>query len=287
MDLYPFPAAIQIQDRVSAHQYSSAVYAQGAIDRCLVMWADASIDPSGLSASAVRYLGPSSQRWKESVTLNSLQYGSSGSYEGEFIAILEAFRLAHELALAGAFDRLVIFSDCQSVLKALAKNKGFPVMSSPALVYDMYCYAYALYGAGIEVELRWVPGHAGVGGNVRADKLAQRVRRLAQEIMADEAPGLVVKNVVTTTSSRESLRLALLGRWAHGIQRECGQRQESVFDIESQYVKNILDMFPAIPEYLRQQMLETAQREWIAGAAMQIETLLGLGEVGVEWWGGY
>lgn len=70
-----------------------------------------------LAASAVRYLGISTKRWVECVTLDILCYVTRFAFEAEFIAICEAFRIAYTLIEHS--DRLFILSDCERILKGL------------------------------------------------------------------------------------------------------------------------------------------------------------------------
>jgi hypothetical protein len=132
--LYPFPETIIVQDKPSATQNGRAIFEQGIVDHYLVIWVDAPVHKfpltkraSRLTASAAGYLDPSSQRWEESVTFNTLPYGSRFAAEAEFIAIHEAFRVAHKTI--DRFGRLVIFSDCQQALQDLKVGSRFSFLT--------------------------------------------------------------------------------------------------------------------------------------------------------------
>ncbi|WEW57695.1 hypothetical protein PRK78_003162 [Emydomyces testavorans] len=211
--LYPFPDNIIMQDRLSAIHYGRKIFDQGIIERCLVVWVDASVGKfprvrkaNRLAAAAVRYLDFSSKSWTELVTLNTLQYGTAFALEAEMIAIHEAFRVA--CGLMNDFDRLLIFTDCQSILQGIRSKSTFSFLSRPDWITSLFTYANMLYDLGITAELRWIPAHS-VEGNERVDELAKHCRRSAQSILAKEQPDLTLNHVTITPSSTELLRQVL------------------------------------------------------------------------------
>jgi ribonuclease HI len=144
--LYPFPDDIVIQDRTSAIQYSCDIFERGVIERCLVIWVDGSVQPFSptkkgkrLTTAAIRYLDFSSKDWTELVTLNTLPYGTVFSFEAEMIAVHEAFRKACELT--NDFDRLLIFTDCQRLLRGIRANSTFSNLSRPDWKANLLAYA--------------------------------------------------------------------------------------------------------------------------------------------------
>ncbi|KAF2124483.1 hypothetical protein P153DRAFT_411527 [Dothidotthia symphoricarpi CBS 119687] len=206
---------MNINDKPSAIQYGRTIFEQSIVHRCLVIWVDASVHKfpptkraSRLSASAVRYLDPSSKRWKESVTFNTLPYGSRFAAEAEFIAIHEAFRVAFKIT--DEFDRLIIFSDCQQVLQDLRAGSRLPFLTKTEMLGSLLAFANCMYDLGIAVELRWVPSHSGVEGNERVDELAKQLRRSGQSILAQKSPLRNLSNITVSAGSLESLRQALV-----------------------------------------------------------------------------
>ena len=213
--LYPFPDDIVIQDRTSAIQYSCDIFEPGVIERCLVIWVDGSVQKfpptrkaKRLTASAIRYLDFSSKDWTELVTLNTLPYGTAFALEAEMIAIHEAFRKACELT--NDFDRLLIFTDCQTILEGIRANSTFGILSRLDWIVNLLAYANTLYDLGITAELRWVPAHSSVEGNEQVDELAKRFRRSAQSILAEAQRDISLRHVTITSSSEELLRQILL-----------------------------------------------------------------------------
>ncbi|KAL9111898.1 MAG: hypothetical protein Q9227_003748 [Pyrenula ochraceoflavens] len=171
-----------------------------------------------LSAAAVRYLDPSSRVWKEFVTLNTLPCGSKFALKAEFIAIPEAFRFATRLT--ASFDRLLIMSDCQQLLRDIKAQTKLTSRREMEWVNNFFMYTNLLHDLGINVELRWVPAHSSVEGNEPADKLAKQVRRSARWILAQELPDLIVNSITVTGSSLESICQALFPNTAEVIQYE-------------------------------------------------------------------
>jgi ribonuclease HI len=209
--LYPFPDEIIIQDRDSAIQFARHIVDRDAMERYLVMWVDASVQPfpptkkaNRMSAVAVAYLDFPSMEWKDLITINTLRYGTRFSIEAELMAIREAFRIACELT--DVFDRLLIFSDCQTVLEGIKARRMFHYLPKKDVLYDVFTYANSLYDLGILVELRWIPSHS-IEGNERVDELANQCRRTAQALLAQTRQDVILKDVAL--SSPEELHQTL------------------------------------------------------------------------------
>ena len=157
-----------------------------------------------LAAAAVRYLDFSSKDWTELVTLINLPFGTKYALEAEMIAIHDAFRKACELT--DNFDRLLIFTDCQSILDGLIAKSKFSYLSKPDWITNLFTYANMLYDLGITAELRWVPSHSSVEGNERVDKLAVRLRRYGQSLLPQDEPEFILFHVQIPPNSAELLR---------------------------------------------------------------------------------
>jgi ribonuclease HI len=223
--LYPFPDEIVIKDREHAIRYARHIFDQGIIERCLVMWVDASVtkfppvkNANRLSAAVVSYLDSLSKNWKEFVTFNTLQYGTSFASEAELIAIQEAFCIA--CGLTDDFDRLLIFSDCQSILEGIRTKSTFAFLPNKDVVNNVFMYANSLFNLGITVELRWTPAHSSIEGNERVDKLAKQCRRIAQGLLAQKLPDVMLKHVTIALSSPEEPHQTLLSWVTHQLQKD-------------------------------------------------------------------
>ena len=209
--LYPFPNEVIIERRAPAIDFARHAFSRGRIDRCFVIWVDGSVQPrlprkrEVISASAVGWLDSSSSAWIESVTLSGLEHSTACVMQAELTAIREAFRIAYDRV--DEFDRLTIFSDSQPVLKGLRDQSTFSFLPGKGVMDDVLWYANRLYDLGLNVELRWVPGHSHVKGNERVDKLARRSRKLAVEFLSQAPPKTKVRNaIIITQSSRMDRR---------------------------------------------------------------------------------
>jgi hypothetical protein len=104
-----------------------------------------------LSAAMVAYVDSSSKNWREFVTFNTLQYGAPFALRAEFVDIQEAFRTA--CSLTDDFDRLLIFSNCRSILEGIRAKSKFIYFCNKDVVNNTIMYANLLHDLGITVEL--------------------------------------------------------------------------------------------------------------------------------------
>ncbi len=206
--LYPFPETIIIQKRISALETANSVYSRGAVDRRLVIWVDASVEPIPRTrkanrnvVSAVGYLDPVTKIWTELVAINTIPYGAAYPLQAEMIAICEAFRIACELS--DHIDRLMIFSDCQSVLTGIRKQSRFECLSDLVMLKTLFRHANELYDLGVIAELHWVPAHSGVEGNEKVDRVARRVRKHVASYLKKWKLSRVFRNVAVNPASKE------------------------------------------------------------------------------------
>lgn len=73
--------------------------------------------------------------------------------------------------------KVIIFADCQAAIHHVNKfQRTSPsegrVYGNP-IVRKLVTRSQYLRSLGVEVEIRWVPGHSGVEGNIRADAAAR------------------------------------------------------------------------------------------------------------------
>lgn len=136
----------------------------------------------------VHRLLPSSP-WSESA------YTISASHRGrqshcEILAIEAALGIAKttvQRSEAGGITRVTVFSDAQPALDAIGK----PRRAHTDCFARGAAYSTALAAMGVELEVRWVPGHCGVEGNERADKVAGLARVYGPD--PDSGPGGVLE----------------------------------------------------------------------------------------------
>lgn len=154
------------------------------LDERLVFWTDGSrFRKYGLSGAGVVFTTPNCAEW---VTKSfTLQYGLySGSEDTELFAIKSAIDIAVE-TFAGyrragqsepALSKLVIYNDCSSVLTNIASWEPYTVYATyvrEPLFRHISKMSGRLQDLGIQIELRWVPGHSEVPGNELAHRIAQ------------------------------------------------------------------------------------------------------------------
>jgi hypothetical protein len=190
-----------------------------------------------LCASAVIYLDPSSKRWKESVTFNTLPYRSQIAAEAEYIAIHKTFLVAYNMT--DDFDRLIILSDCMPVLLNLRSGSRLPFLRKMEMLESFLAFANCRYDQGIVVELRWVPAHSRVEGNERVDELVKRLRKSAQSLLAQESPLPILSNVTITIGSLEGLRQALFEHMTQTTHGREGNINEVKMEAKTEFEKLI------------------------------------------------
>ncbi|KAH8743751.1 hypothetical protein F5883DRAFT_440660 [Diaporthe sp. PMI_573] len=91
-------------------------------------------------------------------------------------------------------SQVIIFTDCQEAMSRVDGLRhisptdqwlrGDPILRKLVARSQYFC------GVGVEVEIRWVPGHSGVEGNVHADAAARsaawRCPGIAEGVYLDE-----------------------------------------------------------------------------------------------------
>ncbi|KAB5566617.1 hypothetical protein GE09DRAFT_1284378 [Coniochaeta sp. 2T2.1] len=203
---HSLPYKVTVAPHIEAWSYASMAYSSpgGSLTgefgpHHLVMWTDATFPDERLNkrlqAMAVTYRQPSSSPppplssfsdvqsasdettgdgWRDFAYTADIERESSSS----LIDVLEtlAVELAVSLALREVVDKktppppssaepirkVTVFTDSQAALLCLQIPRNAPIET----------YAAQLKQRGVEVHLRWVPGHANLGGNERADRLA-------------------------------------------------------------------------------------------------------------------
>lgn len=156
------------------------------------------------AGAAVVFQAHDGQGWQERVfPLPSKPDASTA----EIIAISEGLAVALSQILirpASGLRKVVIFSDCQEALSCVnglrqhTFSEGWLRDDLNSVLRKLITRSQYFGKLGISVELRWVPAHSGVEGNIRADAAARSAaaddsagRGFAKGVYLDEALRLI------------------------------------------------------------------------------------------------
>jgi ribonuclease HI len=89
-------------------------------------------------------------------------------FDAELHGVCEALEIACSL---GDNGQITVFLDSQAAISRIQHTEPGPGQS---LALRAHTAATSLQERGLQVTVRWVPGHAGVEGNKRADQAAKR-----------------------------------------------------------------------------------------------------------------
>jgi len=89
-------------------------------------------------------------------------------FDAELLGVVRAVQLAE---IVGDQKPVTILLDSQA---AIARPRHTQPGPGQALVIQAHALAKILHARGRQPTVRWVPGHAGVEGNERADQLAKQ-----------------------------------------------------------------------------------------------------------------
>jgi len=85
--------------------------------------------------------------------------------------MLEAMKVADEMAEEKEITRVMVFTDSQATLRRIQLDEPGP---GQVLVLRTINWVNALARKNIQVEYRWVPAHNGVEGNEEVDQQAAK-----------------------------------------------------------------------------------------------------------------
>jgi ribonuclease HI len=157
-------ASVIIEPRERAENTAMSVTEPNT--RCI--WTDGSRDQNGNVGAAIV--------WQERNEWTGLKYRLGRNkevFDAKLYAILRATVMARdhtsELKSDG-IDRLIIFTDSQASLCRIQHNGSGPGQTWASAIIQN---SNEILGQNIQLEFRWVPGHAGIAGNETTDEYAK------------------------------------------------------------------------------------------------------------------
>lgn len=130
------------------------------------------------SGAAVVFHAYGGQSWQERVFPLPRE---SDAFTAEMAAIAEglAVALSQTLANPTKIHKVVIFSDCREALSRINELRQRTLSEEwlhgepNSVLRKLITRSQYFCRIGISIELRWVPSHSGVEGNIRADRAAR------------------------------------------------------------------------------------------------------------------
>ncbi|KAJ5543821.1 reverse transcriptase [Penicillium frequentans] len=143
-----------------------------------------------------------------------------------YAAELEGIRLALQLFLRGDGQRNTAIRACAHLQRSSGQHT----------VREISCLVEALRGIGCHVRIRWIPGHVGVAGNERADRLAND---------AANVPTTASPLMVLLSGCRMKLRRIAFEHWTQEwVDGEHGAYARLLFPVPT---KDIFELHETLP----------------------------------------
>jgi ribonuclease HI len=96
-------------------------------------------------------------------------------------------------AFRATTSTVVIFTDCQAALSELQKLQNVSYtekqLEGNAVARRIITTSQYLQRVGVHLEIRWIPGHAGIQGNCYADTAARAMARSGAKCEEEEPSG--------------------------------------------------------------------------------------------------
>jgi ribonuclease HI len=133
---------------------------------------------------------------------------TSTVYTGESCGIKFALKSLIRLQRDRTIKKPVIFSDSQAALKTLRNPR---MVSGQEYIRDCVHLLSECTDMGIDVTLRWIPGHEGVPGNEAADRAAKRAALTG--VRREIVPGDISHWVMLGAAAKRRIRQSAKDAW--------------------------------------------------------------------------
>ncbi|ODM18159.1 hypothetical protein SI65_06030 [Aspergillus cristatus] len=173
----------------------------------LAIWSDGSRLENGKSGAGIAWREPGGT-WKT----RGFPLGKGYEvFDAELLGVVRALQLAEKV---GDQSPVTILLDSQAAIARMRHTQPGP---GQALVIQAHAIAKRLHARGCQTTIQWVPGHAGIEGNERADQAAKQA--------ASKPPGRGPREIslAFTCRARTEAIIAQRQRWHN---KELGQRSQ-------------------------------------------------------------
>ena len=123
---------------------------------------------------------------------------------GELVAILMSLEFAQAEQRKRQIHGITIFSDSQSAVGIL--TLGWTATSHKKAVEDIKLLISDLENSGLEISIKWTPGHADIKGNCIADELAKEAAEEAKSFPEDS-------QILTGADFKKFARVSCCIKW--------------------------------------------------------------------------
>lgn len=185
-DNHTYATSIQNKPKAQATAFARTMYSQPP-DRTLTIWIDNAISVDLRNepcAIAVGYNSPTFSVWTAQVTIAHY----TNANEATLLSIGEALCVAASPTITEQIDRVLIFSNAQSVLKSMRMGHSFGLIRDRWLVDDIPHLTKQLAEKKVEVEFHWFPTLPRIEPQQRVRRCSQRFKKLA---LAEHPPDLL------------------------------------------------------------------------------------------------
>ena len=173
----------------------------------LAIWSDGSRLENGKSGAGTAWQEPGG-------TWRTWGFPLGKGYEvfdAELLGVVRALQLAEKV---GDQRPVTILLDSQAAIARMRHTQPGP---GQALVIQAHAIAKRLHARGCQTTIQWVPGHAGIEGNKRADQAAKQA--------ASKPPGRGPREISLAFTCRAQTE-AIIAQRQRWLNKELGQRSQ-------------------------------------------------------------